>query len=112
MEIKEYNIDSNNLESIKNIKIGGSPSLEEKIDYIYKTMKYERRMRAFWSTIKILIVLFILGFIFIYIPSLPPEKVKEYQEKISNTISEKMSTFVTPIVKSMTEDMIKDMNIE
>jgi hypothetical protein len=56
--------------------------------------------------------LFILGFIFIYIPSLPPEKVKEYQEKISNAVTDKMSKFVTPMVKSMTQDLIKDMNID
>jgi competence protein ComGC len=111
MEIKDYSIDSNDLENIKNIKIGWSPSLEEKIDYIYKTMKYERRMKTFKWVIKLLIFLWILYLLFIYIPSLPKEKIESYQEKVSNFMKERVTKFITPMVKDMTEDMLKDMNI-
>jgi hypothetical protein len=60
----------------------------------------------------LLIFLGILYLLFIYIPSLPQEKIEEYQEKASNFMKERVTKFITPMVKDMTEDMIKNMNID
>jgi hypothetical protein len=41
--MENTNLEDFNIDDIKNIKISSGPSLEEKIDYIYKTLKAQKR---------------------------------------------------------------------
>jgi len=80
--------------------------LEEKIDYIYKTLKSQKRNSRIWFLIKIIIFFTIFYSIYIYIPQLSQDKIDSMKEKLIWTIS----SFVGPIAKDMATDMMKDIN--
>jgi hypothetical protein len=94
----ENNLDPNEknilLEKIKNSKLLEEPSLEEKIDYIYKTLKYQRRTYYIKITFKIILVLILLYSVFIYIPSLPKKTVEALKTQTQEIISKNIKSMM------------------
>lgn len=98
-------------ENTKNIRIWDELTLEEKVDYIYKTLKAQKRNSRIKFVLKLIVFFGLIYFIFFYIPSLPEEKVDKIKNQIQTFVSEKISTIIMPIVKDLTKNMLKDMNI-
>jgi uncharacterized membrane protein (DUF485 family) len=73
---------------------------DQKLDYIYKTLRNQKRLFILKIFFKILIFIWILYFIFIIIPSYN-------KDKIYKDISKNISDLIIPIVT----DMVKDMNL-
>lgn len=99
-----------NLENIKNIRIWDWPTLDEKIDYIYKTLKAQKRNYKIKLWFKLFILLLLAYLFFFYIPSLPKEKIDELKSKVQTIIKENVSNIVTPMVKDLTKDILKDVS--
>ena len=109
--MENTNQENFDINDIKDIKISWNPSLEEKIDYIYKSLKAQKRNAYIKWFFKILIFWLLVFFLFYFLPNLPQEKKDFYTEKFTNIVSERLSEFITPIVKDVTWDVVKDMEI-
>lgn len=109
--MENINIDDLNVDDIKNIKISWNPSLEEKIDYIYKTLKTDKRNRRIKTFIKVLLLIVLVYGVYIYLPSLATDKKDEYKEKFTNFLSKNISELVWPIVQNVVQDTVKNMNV-
>ena len=73
---------------------------EEKIDYIFKELKSQKKSRYFKSFFKI-IILFILAYGYFYIiPTLD-------KDKILGVVSDNMLDFIRPITENLVNDMIE-----
>lgn len=72
-------------------------SMEEKIDYIYKELKAQKRARIFWLIFKLVIFLLILYFYFFIFPNLD---FSNYMWEFSNF----MADIVWPIVEKVAND--------
>lgn len=81
----------------------------QKIDYIYKTLKYQKIQKNITRTIKFWFLLIILYAIFFYLPSLSSDTKGEYQDKANWFITEYVSSIVKPIVTSIAWDISKDL---
>ena len=81
----------------------------QKIDYIYKTLKYQKIQKNITRTIKFWFLLIILYAIFFYLPSLSSDTKWEYQDKANWFITEYVSSIVKPIVTSIAWDISKDL---
>lgn len=109
--MENTNQENFDINDIKDIKISWNPSLEEKIDYIYKSLKAQKRNAYIKWFFKILIFWLLVFFLFYFLPNLPQEKKDFYTEKFTNIVSKRLSEFITPIVKDVTWDVVKDMEI-
>ncbi len=74
---------------------------EQKLDYIYKTLRNQKRFFILKIFFKILIFIWIIYFVFIIIPSYN-------KDKLYNDVSKRLSDLIIPIVT----DMVKEMNLE
>lgn len=108
---KEFFNSSSTIGNTKNIRIWDGPTLDEKIDYIYKTLKAQKRNGWIKLVLKLSIVWALVYFFYFYLPSLPQEKTNALKTEIQTIISKKISETVTPMVKTLTQDLLKDMNI-
>lgn len=109
--MENTNQENFDINDIKDIKISWNPSLEEKIDYIYKSLKAQKRNAYIKAFLKVLVFWLLVFFLFYFLPNLPQEKKDFYTEKFTNIVSERLSEFITPIVKDVTWDVVKDMEI-
>lgn len=100
----------NELISTKNIRIWNWPTLDEKIDFIYKELKSQKRNSRIKLFIKIFIIAIIYYTIFVYLPTLPQEKTDNYKKIATDFISNRVSTIAMPIVQDMTSKMVNDMS--
>lgn len=80
-------------------------SQEEKIDYIFHTLKAQKRNTRIKYIIIFLFFMYGYYFFILILPSLPEEQKSEFKNKITNFIS----TQVLEIAKPMIEDISKDM---
>lgn len=94
----------------KSIFIRKEPTINEKIDFIYRTLKTQQRNNRIKLSIKITIFLWILYVIFIYIPQMTQTKIDELKSNISSIISEQISSFAKPIIEDLTQDFMGDRN--
>lgn len=94
----------------KSIFIRKEPTINEKIDFIYRTLKAQQRNNRIKLSIKITIFLWILYVIFIYIPQMTQTKIDELKSNISSIISEQISSFAKPIIEDLTQDFMGDRN--
>ncbi len=101
---------SHDMNDTKSIKIWTWPSLEEKIDFIYKELKNQRRNRRINYFIKFLFFTWIIYLVFFYIPNMSESIKKEIEWKISNYISQTVWGLMKNMASDMTQDLIK--NIE
>jgi len=80
-------------------------STEEKIDYIFKELKSQKRWRIWKITFKLLIILF---WIYIYMNFIQWINKDKIIKDFSNTIWE----IVAPIAENIVNNMIKEQNID
>ncbi len=97
-------------ENTKNIRIWDEATLDEKIDFIYKTLQAQKRNGRIKLGIKVFIFSALMYFFYFYLPSLWAEKMNALKTEIQNIVSKKITETVTPMVKTLTQDMLKDMN--
>lgn len=93
---------------LKSIQIRKEPTINEKIDFIYKTLKTQQRNNRIKLTLKMLIFLWILYFVFIYVPQMTQSKIDELKSNITSIISEQISSFARPIIKDLTQDFMEE----
>lgn len=101
---------TNIFENTKNIRIWDEATLDEKIDFIYKTLQAQKRNGRIKLGIKVFIFSALMYFFYFYLPSLWAEKMNALKTEIQNIVSKKITETVTPMVKTLTQDMLKDMN--
>lgn len=90
------------------ISIRKEPTINEKIDFIYRTLKTQQRNYRIKLGIKLVIFLWLLYVIFIYIPQMTQHKIDEFKGNISTVISEQVSSFAKPIIKDLTQDFMEE----
>jgi len=119
VEDKNKKNSSNEVEEIKNnlkkrdfLKPKWEPTIWDKIDYIYKTLKAEKRNSRIKFIFKLTIFFVIFYFIFFYIPSIPQKVVDNFTKEIGESISSWVGNFIKPILKDFTLDMIEDMELK
>lgn len=85
------------------VKLRNTPDTEEKIDYIYKTLKRQRRfafVKIFFRILLIVLVLYVLFY-------MPPETKGKMLQQFQDILVERISKISQPIVdeslKNMTE---------
>lgn len=88
------------------ISIRKEPTINEKIDFIYRTLKTQQRNYRIKLWIKLIIFLWFLYLIFLYIPQMTQHKIDELKGNISTVISEQVSSFAKPIIKDLTQDLM------
>ncbi len=84
-------------------------SQEEKVDYIFNTLKAQKRNARIQLAFKVAILLGVFYFFFIYIPSLPQENKTAFKETVTNFISSQISEIAKPMIEDISKDMINDM---
>lgn len=108
--MENTNLDDLTLEDVKNIKISSTPSFEEKIDYIYNSLKADKRNKRIKNFIKIIVLLILVYWVYFYLPSLAAEKKDEYKQKVTTFLSKNISEFIWPIVQNVVQDTVKNMD--
>ena len=80
----------------------------EKIDFIYKTIKAEKRNYKIKFTLKIIMGIVIFYFIIFYIPSIPQKVVDNFTKEVWEGISNSIWNFIKPFIEDITLDILKD----
>lgn len=90
------------------LKKKSAPTLWEKIDFIYITLKAQQRNARIKLFIKILLFLYGLYFILYYLPNLPQKMVDDFKNGIWENVSSLVSPIVENVVKNAWQDIISN----
>lgn len=101
--------DDNTALDTAQIKIWNHKTLEEKIDFIYKELKAQKRNRQFKFFFKIAIFATIIYLVFFYLPNMSETIKKDLETKLSWYITQTVGWLIKNMTQDMTEDMIKQM---
>lgn len=98
------------LEKTKNIRIWNELTLEEKIDYIYKTLKFQKKLKNFKLFWKLFILIWLIYLFLFYIPSISQQKTDQFKSDINKFIATQVSQIAKPLVEEITKDMVKNIS--
>lgn len=85
------------------VKLRNSPDMEEKIDYIYATLKRQRRVWYFKLMLRLLLIAWVVYFM-IY---LPQETKGQISQKFQEILSQKVSQISQPIIDQTLQNIEK-----
>lgn len=85
------------------VKLRNTPDTEEKIDYIYKTLKRQRRLLFVKIFFRILLISFVLYVLFYMPPETKGKMLQQFQDILVERISKISQPIVDESLKNMTE---------